>query len=165
MFFMFGTRFAIIFLNKKRKLTSRDPYWLSEVRSLNKFLCKKTQFCFYCIFYCYYWKNNFFTISKSIFPPIKDEKLGVKSEAVLECVWSEVMDCSYSWAYEPYRLGGATSIIEDWLIVLSSPGSSMSLSGLGDGAFTSGDGKGDVNIGISSSSFFFKFFTRLPKFL
>jgi hypothetical protein len=42
-------------------------------------------------------------------------------------------------------------------------GSSKSASGSGDGAFMSGDGKGDGNVFANSSSFFFIVLIRLPK--
>lgn len=44
-------------------------------------------------------------------------------------------------------------------------GKSKSESGLGEGALISGDGIGLFNVGIISSNFFFKFFTRSAKAL
>lgn len=41
----------------------------------------------------------------------------------------------------------------------------MSESGLGDGAFTSGDGTGLLRVGFNSSSFLFKFFTLVENAL
>lgn len=50
-------------------------------------------------------------------------------------------------------------------ILLSDPGKSISESGLGDGAFISGDGMGLLNVGSISSSFFLTFLILAPNVL
>lgn len=49
--------------------------------------------------------------------------------------------------------------------MLSEPGRSRSESGLGEGAFMSGDGIGLLRVGSISSSFFLTFFTLVPNAL